>query len=499
MAGIGFNNIPGSGVIAPLMSFEFNSAGQYDSVSRLYLVGHKAAAGTLAANTPTICTSLAEATMLAGAGSMLREMWRIVALNAPAQETWLVAVTETGAAPTWTYTLASVPAAGGTGYVEICGERVIVTAAAGDTVTIVAAALAAAINAYSNALTGAMLPVTATAAAGVVTLTARHAGAIMAEIDHSIPTGIAGNIFVGALTVASVTPASGVPSLATALAAIGDDPCGAMVAPWADTASLDAYQAWLSDVAGRWAWSRQSYGHAWCCNSGNTSAQTTLGLGRNDRHTSIIARPATHQRPSWLWAAGFAGRLLPWLSDTTTGNVSRNQTGLVVEGIEAPRDRTAVWGYSARNTLLGAGISTWTATADGRVAVDKIVTTYRTGPTGQPDSVFRDVQSVYQLAGGFGYMRERLASEQGNKALMDSNPGALEAVTTPADIKATLIHGYEALEQRGVFEDAATFAASVIVRRNAANPARVDMFLPMDRVNPLDILAGNATIYAQYI
>src|SRR5262245_51906652 len=63
------------------------------------------------------------------------------------------------------------------------------------------------------------------------------------------------------------------------------------------------------------------------------------------------------QHPSWLWDAAFAARVAPWLSDITTGNVSRNQTALVVQGIRPPRDR-ALWpNYSARNTLVNFGIS----------------------------------------------------------------------------------------------------------------------------------------------
>jgi len=498
---IGFNNIPGSGLVAPLFAFEVNSAGWHDSVSRLILVGHKTSAGSLADNTPSVVTSLSEADALAGPGSMLREMYRISARNAPAQEIWMVPVPETGTAPTWTLTVGTPPTAGGLGVIDISGERLSVTIAPGDAAADVATALAAAINGYFDDLTGAMLTVTAAAAAEVVTVTSRHKGAIMAEEDFFVPTNISGNWFAtsGALTVATGTAGAGTPSLAAALAALGDDPADMIVSPWADTTSLDAYQTALSDVSGRWSWMRQSYGHATCCNTGNTAAQTTLGLGRNDRHATTIPRlPGTPHAP-WLWAAGFAARVIPWLSDTVTGNVSRNQTGLVVEGLAPPRDRSTWWGYSARNTLNKSGISSWKVTADGKVAIDKLVTMYRLGPSGQPDSTFRDIQALFQVSGGLSYIRTVLADEQGQKALADDNPGNLAAITTPKDIKGSFIHAYEALVLRGVFENVPEFVQRLDVRRNAQNPNRIDVFAPLDRVNPLDVLAANATIYQQYV
>jgi hypothetical protein len=36
------------------------------------------------------------------------------------------------------------------------------------------------------------------------------------------------------------------------------------------------------------------------------------------------------------------------------------------------------------------------------------------------------------------------------------------------------------------------------VQINAGNPNRVDAFVPLDRVNPLDIIAANATVYQQF-
>lgn len=606
-----FNEIPGSGLTAPIFSFEANSGGQYQMVDRVVLLGHATAAGLMAPNVAVAVSSQNACDQQAGAGSMLREMYRIAAQNAPAIPIWIVDVPDVGIAPVWTIAIGTLPGVG-TGTFEICGEEIEIAIGATDTPTTIAAAIAAAINAYYNPLTNAMLPVTATAAEAAVTVTSRHKGQIMNAVDFYVPTNIAGNAFAaaGVWTLTRTTPGSGTPVVASALANLGDSPADFIVAPWSDATSLAAYTTALNDVSGRWAWSRQSYGHAWTCMANSFSGLVTQGLSMNDRHTTLIGKiagvqatgsitftgqPSTTQtvsiggttvefitsgatglevdigvsetasvaallaflqastdpnlskctysavgtneilitsildgeignaialattvtgasvsgaalagglngspHPSWLWASGFCARVAPWLADTTTGNVSRNQTGLVVQGLAPPRDQALWQQYVGRNTLLNSGVSTWNVGADGSVQIDKIITTYQTGTSGQPDTVFRDVQSVYQAAGALKYFRAQLAVEQGNKALAASNPGNLGAITTPNDIKASFINAYGVMVQNGVLSDQSTFASSLVVAINGQNPARCDVYAPMERVNPLDILASNATFYQQF-
>jgi phage tail sheath gpL-like len=608
---ISFNYIPGSGLTAPIFSFEVNSGGQYQQLDRFVLFGHCLSGAALAVNTPTPVADQNTVDSLCGGGSMLREMFRIAFANAPAAPFWIVNVAPAGTAPAWTLSVGSLPGIG-VGTLQICGETIQINIGATDTPSTVAAAINAAINGYYNQLTDAMLPVTSTVSAAVVTATAVHPGAIMNEVNFFVPTNISNNLFAsaGVLTIARTVTGSGTPTVAAALAALNDDPADYVVAPWSDSTSLAAYTAWASDTNGRWAWNRQSYGHCWTAEAGNFSGLTTLGLTLNDRHTTLIGKiagvaaagsitlagqPTSGQtltiggtavtaetsgatglqfniggtdilttaallaflqgsadpnlslcnyaavgtlgisitskldgqignaitlattfanttvsgatltgglngspHPSWLWDAGFAARVQPWLSDTTTGGVSRNQTGLVVNGLAPPRDRILWQQYNARNALNNSGVSTWSVGPAQTVNIEKIITTYRTGSAGQPDTVFRDVQSMYQTSGALKFFRAQVGVEQGNKALADSNPGNLGAITTPADIKASFVNAYGALAARGVLADADYFAQAINVQINPQNPDRVDVFAPLERVNPLDILACNATIYQVY-
>ena len=494
---VAFDYIPGNGLVAPLTAFELVSGGQYTSQSRLLLLGHKISAGSMAEAVPMYCASLEEADQLAGPGSMLREMYRIARRNAPVQEIWLLAAAATGVAGIWTLTVGTPPAAGGVGVLSIAGETVQVTIGAGDDDEAVAAAIAAAVNGFFDRLTGAMLPVTATASGEVATLTARNAGVVYNDLDIVVPTTVAGNAFVGLVTIAHPTAGSGSPDLSAALAGLGDEPFDWIASPFSDTTNLDRYKTLLSDVGGRWSYDRQLYGHVFTAALGTTSELTTIGLARNDRHVSILGRIAASgdPNPSWLWVAGVLARVVPWLSDGSNGNASRNQTGLTVEGLRTPRDRSKWPNYATRNTFLKSGLSTWLQTIDGGVAIDKLVTGYRTNSLGQPDETFRDIQWVGQLTYGLRYLRAVLSYEHGNKAIADSNPGGDDAISTVADIEATLIHAYRA--RPGICENAELFAEPLVVERNRESPNRVDISMRIDRVNPLDVFAAQARLYSQ--
>ena len=491
-----FNQIPGSGLVAPIFAFEVGSGGAYAYATRLVLQGYKLAAGTMTGNNAVPCGSLAEADLLTGAGSMLREMFRVAGALAPAMPIWLQQIADPGTAKaTWTMTLASLPAPG-QGWIEICGRKLVVAVGATDTVTTVAAAIAAAVNAYYDALTGAMLLVTATSAAGVVTLTARHAGAIMNDVDlYAEP--VSSNVLgaAGVLTFATGTAGTGTPDPSGALAALGDDPADFVVSPFGDSTALAAVGAAFGDSSGRWSWARMSYGAYWFPVSGTYSALVTAGLALpSARQIVPIGRYATSPTPSWIWIAERAALEAPWLSDIVTGNVSRNQTGRATLESRPPRDQSLIWNYSARNALAQSAISTCQVQA-GHIVVDKTVTAYKVNSAGQPDGVFRDVQSVYQVGLGLPFIRAGMWAEIGNKAIMDSNPGSLDSVVTVSDVKASFGHQITLLQQRGVFDNSAGTIAQMAVARNAGNRARVDMLAPIERVSPLDILAANAKFY----
>lgn len=493
-----FNFIPGSGLVAPGTFAEVNSGGQYTSNSRALVVGLKSAAGSLATDTPVICSTIEEAATYAGVGSMLYETVRQVRRHAPVQEVWIAAIPVTGVAGIWTITFASIPAAGGDWTLEIAGRTIRGSALAGDTATNVATAVAAAINAYVDKSNMAYLPVTATSAAAVVTVTARHAGALLEELEIYADAQIAGNIFGGAgvCTIAHPTAATGAPTISGLLGSLGDAPYDWIISPFGDTTNLDTADSVLSDATGRWAYNVQLYGHYFTVRTDNLAGHVSFGLGRNGRHSSSLARWAS-PTPSWEFLGAYVGVQLPWLSDDTGGNAARNQSDIVLDGVRPPRSRASWPNYATRNSLNNNGMSGWKVNNAGQVTTDKAVTHYRTNTAGQPDETFRNVQKLAVVMHALRYLRAGISYRYGNKALAASNPANVNTIVTPREINAGIVELYIDLVSRGLVQDAASFAKSLLVEIDASNANRVNVALNLRSVNPLDIFAINATIWSQ--
>ncbi|MBV5268702.1 MAG: hypothetical protein JZU55_00740, partial [Afipia sp.] len=133
------SNIPAN-LTAPLLAFDVTSGGQFENESRVILLGHASATGTLAAGSISVCSTAMDARTLAGAGSMLEGMFLAARRNAPAQEIWIANVAETGTAEVRSVTCAAPDIAGGRGVLMIAGRSITVEIAAGSTAANVAAA-----------------------------------------------------------------------------------------------------------------------------------------------------------------------------------------------------------------------------------------------------------------------------------------------------------------------------------------------------------------------
>ncbi|NTF32306.1 phage tail sheath subtilisin-like domain-containing protein [Rhizobium skierniewicense] len=489
------NNIPDN-IVAPLLAFDIESGGQFSSELNEILIGFGNADGALAAGGISICSTVNEARRLAGRGSMLESMFIRARKNAPAQVIYVGRVADIGTAEIRTLTVGAVPASGGQGVVLIAGESVSIDIAAGTSSADTATALAAAINSYFNALTKKSLPFTATVANAVVTLTARHKGVYASKLDIFTPVLEGGNVFTATnLTMATTTPGAGNPDLSTILAAMGDDPFEAMVVPFNDNANLVLLDDFLT---ARWGYDQQLYGHAVYPFTGTDTEINLKGLARDTWHLTLfpIIAGGGNGTPDYEAVAGAFSRTLPMLGSGSDGRVSANQSGLVVSGVTAPRDRNFWPDYPTRNAWLQNGVSAWKVDRSGDVIIDKLITQQQT-TNGVPDTALRDIQAVYQLTYALKFIRAQLAYEHSNKAIADDNPSNLPSIVTVRDIKSTLVHACIDLSRRGVLEFDNDIAGQITVVRNLDNPNRVDIVLPMDRVNPLDIFAGLARVYAQ--
>lgn len=490
---VAFNAIP-SNLIVPFWYAEVNSGGSpYQGQSRLLLMGQKLAAGSAVADTPIgPIQSEREVIALCGNGSMMVDMYRIARRNAPFQPIWLLPVADpAGAAATGTITI-TAPGVTGVAVLSVLGNRITVQVNAADNATTVAAAIVAAINAAG-------IPVSASNVAGVVTVTSRHVGTLGNGLELRVRTEEANVLTTtNAVIVAmgSATAGTGTPTLTTALANCGDDEFDWIVGPWSDTTSLNAIRDFLADTGtGRWAPYKQLYGHYITAAFGNLSTLVSLGNGRNDRHVSIMGSQ-TSPSPVWQWAAAVGGQAAAHLTDAP--EVSRPLQTLELVGILPPISRSTWWSTTDRQALYVDGIGGYRVTVDGRVLIDRVVTTEQVNAVGVPDTTFRDIETLGQMMYLVRYFRTAVANKHARQALADANPANVQELTTPADIRNTLVHAYRDLVALGVTEKAELFAEFVVVERDGTDATRVNAYLPIDVVNQLRVFAANVTTYLQY-
>ncbi|WP_241085734.1 phage tail sheath subtilisin-like domain-containing protein [Candidatus Vondammii sp. HM_W22] len=477
---ISMNQIP-TNVRVPLVYIEFDNSRAVQGTPaishQLLVFGQRLAVGSVAADVPTRITSDAQAED----GSMLAEMLLALRQANRYTETWAIALDDDGAAAAATGNIDTSGTATRSGTLNACigGKRVRVGISSGDTGEAVATALATAINADTT------LPVTAqiNSEATQVDLTARNKGEAANDIDLRV------NYYQGERTPSSITVVitdmsggTANPDIADGIAAMGDEWWNSLVMPYTDTANLDTLQMKLAD---RWEPLRMIDGIAYSAHKGTHGTTGTFGGGRNDHLVSCLGTGAS-PTPPWIWAAVYAGVA----AFSITNDPARPLQTLVLDGILPPvvEDR---WTMEERNLLLYDGISTYSVTRDGKVQIERAITTYQTNRYGVADPSYLDVTTPATL----GYIRfatrARITQKFPRHKLADDGTrfGPGQAIVTPSIIRAELLALFRELEEKGLVENFDQYQADLIVERNADDRNRVDVMSPPDLVNQLRIFA----------
>ncbi len=474
---ISFNSIPTSNRV-PFVFVEFDSSGAVRGPTvqrwKALLFGQMLGTGTAVADKPILVTSREQARTLFGTGSMLAQMYEAFRASNATTDVWAIPQADAGAgtAATGTVTFTGTATATGTVDLYIAGQHVAVAVASGAAAATVATDTATAINALTT------LPVTAAAALGVVTITAKHKGLLGNSIDvrlgyygESLPAGISAAI--SALTGGATNP-----SVATALANIGDERYHAIAFPYTDTANLTLIE---TELANRWGPTTQNDGHAFTCAAGNVGSMSTLGSSRNSKHVTLVPgyrypNPPYELSASVCAVAAYYGQIDP----------ARPFQTLPLAGILPPAisDRFTA---AERNTLLYDGVSSLVTDPGGTVRIERLITTYQTNPAGADDTSYLDLNTVLTLSylrADFRayfqtkYPRHKLAGDGVRAA-----PG--QAIMTPKLAKAEAIVKFRQWEDLGLVENIDQFKNELIVERNAQDPNRLDILLPPDLINQL--------------
>ena len=483
---VSFDNIPGK-LRTPLFYAEMdNSMANTATATQITLIiGQQLDTALQTPNVPFIASSASTVGGLCGYGSMLHAMMTAYLKNDAAGLIYILPVAdgEATVAASGKITFTSAATASGTLSVYIAGQRVQIAVLNTDAIASVATTLAAEINAMTA------LPVKATAAAGVVTLTAKNKGAhgnlIDLRLNHlgsaggeATPTGLA-------VTIAAMSGGSGTPALDNALANLGDKGADFIVNPYTDTTSLNAVKSLLSDGTGRWSYASQLYGHSLGVITGTYGELTAAGEARNNQHESLIG-VYDSPTPPWVWSAAAYGAAAVSLRN----DPGRPLQTLTVSGVLAP-PQPSRFTMTERNNLLYSGISTVTVADDDTVALENVITTYQTNSYGDADDSYLEIETLFLLMYVTRYLRSAITSKFPRMKLAANGtkfaPGA--KIVTPNTIKAELIAQYKALEKNGYVQDSASFASALIVEQNSTNVNRVDVLWPGTLINQLRVFA----------
>lgn len=480
---ISFNTIPiAIRTTGAFLEFDGSKAvsGLPAAPTKVLLIGQRLAAGAVAALVPTRIVVGDQAVKAFGRGSMLAGMAKAFKAADAITECWAIAVDDVGAgvAASGTITIGGAATAAGTIALMIAGQAVDVKVGVGDAPATIAAAVVAAIAAAAD------LPVTATAAAGVVTVAARQKGTAGNDVDlranyyqgQSLPAGVT-------IAFTAMTGGTTNPDIATVFAAIGDVGYSTMAIGFADAPTLAKVEA---EQASRWGPLRMLDGVVYAAARGTQGTLAALGAARNSAFVSIMGAKAG-PNPTWEWAASYAGVV----GFNAAIDPARPFQTLVLPGILAPAE-TDQFTRAERELLLKDGISTFTVAAGGTVMIERAITTYQTNAYGLDDIAFLDVNTPLTLSYLRYAVRARILAKYPRHKLAgdDARVSSGQAIVTPKTIRAEIIALFRELEEAGLVEDLDQFVADLIVERDATDAGRVNALIPPNIVNQFRVFAG---------
>lgn len=482
---VSFPTIP-SDLRVPLFWAEMDNseANTTQSSGPSLLIGYSSTDSTIAKNKLTILPSAALAGKVAGRGSQLARMVAQYRAVDPFGELWVIAVTEPdGETAKGTVTLTGNAQASGTLSLYIGAVRVQAAVVTGDAPVAVAATLAAAVNANAD------LPVTAGAAAGVVTLTARHKGLTGNDIplalnyygtvgSENTPDGV--NV-----AIVAMAGGTGSPSLAATVAAMGDEPFDFIGTPFSDSASLATLALEMNDSSGRWGYARQLYGHVYTAKIGTLSELVAYGDTLNNQHITAAGYEPAVQTPADELVALRTARNAVFIR---VDPARPTQTGELTGALPAPAGSRFT--LTEQQSLLKHGIATAYAES-GVLRIQRDITTYQKNAYGVADNSYLDSETLHTSAYVIRQLKSIITSKYPRHKLANDGTrfGPGQAIVTPAVLKGEICASYRTMERAGIVENFDLFKQHLVVERNVSDPTRVDVLFPPDYVNQLRVFA----------
>ena len=481
---ISFNQIP-INLLTPGQYVEFDNSkavgGLVNETARILLFAPKLSTGTGKANTPVMVTRSSEGVDVFGLGSIGAAMLESIFEITRTIETWVVPIEDpsAGTAAKGTVTVTGTATESGTISLYVAGKLVQVGVALGDEATDVAEAIETAINAELE------LPVTASAAEGVVTVTCRHKGTIGNDIDlrtnyYSSQKDVQGISVV----CVSCTGGSGTPDIDDAIAALDEKQYNTMICAWADDTVLAALEAELDK---RWGPLFQNDSHCFIGIRGTVGTINSTLNTRNSPHvTAITCETGGEPQPVWEKAA-LVGAMAAYYLNI---DPARPLKELTLTG-RLPAAVSKRWTREERNLILSYGGATTYVDEGGNVVLERCPTTYTQTSSGINDPSYQQTESMYILSRLRYQLRARLLQRFPRCSLVgdETEIPAGSSRVNPKTIRAEI--GVLASEwvDEGLIEDRDQFMEDLIVVRDPNVVTRVNVRMSPNLVNQLFVIA----------
>jgi len=434
------------------------------SAERGLLIGPASTATT----GPYLVQSVDAAIARWGRGTPIVEMVRAALDAHPKGEWWAIGQPDpsSGSAAYWTSTLSGSATASGTVRLWIGRRRYSIAVASGDTAATVATAIQGAIEADSDA------PVTVSVATATITLTARVKGVIGGSLriawDEATiaPTGLT----LGDWSATAGTGDHALPSL---------PPVPYNKIAIADDALMDDLGAVLD---ARWSYSSMLWGWGVSCVRGeaDTLATAALAAEYQYRHMTRCAIETACRSSPWEVAAAVCG--VAMLKSQSKPGITVSGDSLALEG-----PAQASWTGAQQDTLLRYGVS---PVVGRTLTIARITTTRWSDGNGGRDERSYQAPQMWALEVFLRRLTAAMrATFRGRRLLADSDYTPPDAAT-PGTIRSWIESWLKAQAADGIIEWRPDLLEQITVTRSEDDPSRVDIYLPVDLVDGLEVLAA---------
>jgi phage tail sheath gpL-like len=481
---VSFDRIP-LNILTPGVYVEADASRAVQGVSQLpqdvLILGQQLSTGTATAAQVYAVDSADQAKVLFGTTSMIAQA--IAAYKAVDSLTpvFAAAVADNGTTKaTGSITWSGTATAAGELALYVGGRRISVAVANGDTASAVETTALAAVAITAD------LPVTTAGDSGTgLDFPAVNAGTQGNQImlGHSLMDGEAPPAGL-TMTVTAMSGGATDPSYSTLVTAMGEDQYGTVVTCNDDATALGLL---VTEMEDRFGPMRAIDGSIFAAHYDTQANLTTKGNALNSAMLVLVGAEKSALLPlPWELAAMVAA--LDALQAQT--DPARACTGLLIPGARGAA-RGSRFTRAQRNTLLSDGVSTVVCGRDGRLAIDRLVTTYQTNASSIPDTAYQDQQTVRLLSAIRYSARVRVGTRFARfKLTSDGSPiPPGQPMTNPKGIKAELCALASEWVQLGWMENLAQFVAEVFVERDGTDQDRVNAVLPPDFVNNLLVTA----------